>query len=84
MQFKYKIVFFKRKIFVVIFMEGVVCVRRCGYCPPDQEWSRMVWEERIRNSCLLLVERGNESRHLVFWSLGILTGLRVWEKGLIA
>ena len=29
-----------------------------------------------RNSCLLSVENLNGSRHLVFWSLGTLTGLR--------
>ena len=40
----------------------------------DQEWSGM---ERIRNSCPLLVERGNKSRHLVFWSLETQTGLKV-------
>jgi hypothetical protein len=40
----------------------------------DQEWSGI---ERTRNSCPLLVERGNESRHLVFWSLETQTGLKV-------
>jgi hypothetical protein len=29
------------------------------------------------------VERGNESRHLVFWSLVTLTGLKDWIQGLV-
>jgi len=35
---------------------------------------------------LFFISRGkkNENRHLIFWSLEILTGLRVWERGLIA
>jgi hypothetical protein len=33
-----------------------------------------MWE--TKNSCFLLVEKRNGSRHLVFWSLGTLTGLR--------
>jgi len=37
-----------------------------------------------RNSCLLLVEKWNGSRHLVFWSLGTLTGLRDRVRGLVA
>jgi len=37
-----------------------------------------------RNSCLLLVEKWNGSRHLVFWSLGTLTGLRGRIRGLVA
>jgi hypothetical protein len=36
-----------------------------------------------RNSCILSVERGNESRHLIFWSLGTLTGLKDWIQGLV-
>jgi hypothetical protein len=32
------------------------------------------WGE-TRNSCLLSVYRGNESRHLIFWSLETLTGV---------
>ena len=37
--------------------------------------------EKTRNSCLLLVKKLNRSRHLVFWSLGTLTGFRdgVWR-----
>jgi hypothetical protein len=30
------------------------------------------------------VERGNQSRHLVFWSLGTLTGFIDQTRGLIA
>jgi len=37
-----------------------------------------------RNSCLLYVEKWNGSRHLVFWSLGTLTGLRDRVRGLVA
>jgi hypothetical protein len=37
-----------------------------------------------RNSCLLLVEKWNESRHLVFWLLGTLTGLRDRVRRLVA
>jgi len=36
------------------------------------------------NSCLLLVEKWNGSRHLVFCSLGTLTGLRDQVRGLVA
>jgi hypothetical protein len=36
-----------------------------------------------RNSCILSVERVNESRHLVFWSLGTLTGFKDWIQGLV-
>jgi hypothetical protein len=45
---------------------------------------RMVWEERTRSSYLLSVKRGNKSRHLIFWSLGTLTGFRVWIRRLNA
>jgi hypothetical protein len=36
-----------------------------------------------RNSCLLSVESGNGSRHLVFWSLGTLTSLRNQARELV-
>jgi hypothetical protein len=36
-----------------------------------------------RNSCLLYVESRNESRHLIFWSLGTLTSLKDQVRGLI-
>jgi len=45
---------------------------------------RMVWEERTRSSYPLSVKRGNKSRHLIFWSLGTLTGFRVWIRRLNA
>jgi hypothetical protein len=37
--------------------------------------------EETKNSCFLFVKSGNESRHLIFWLLGTLTGLRdrVWR-----
>jgi hypothetical protein len=38
----------------------------------------------IRNYCLLLVKSGNESRHLVFWSLETLTGLIDRAQRLVA
>jgi hypothetical protein len=44
----------------------------------------MVWEEKTMSSYPLSVKRENESRHLIFWSLEILTGLRVWVRRLIA
>jgi hypothetical protein len=63
----------------------VAPVRRCDNHPPRSGKGReMVWEEKTRNSCHLSVEKGKRSCHLVFWSLGILTGIRVWEKELIA
>jgi hypothetical protein len=37
-----------------------------------------------RNSCLLLVKKWNESRHLVFWSLGTVTGLEDQVRRLVA
>jgi hypothetical protein len=37
-----------------------------------------------RNSLSLSSEKRNGSRHLVFWSLGTLTGLRDWVRGLVA
>jgi hypothetical protein len=38
----------------------------------------------IRNSCLLFMEKWNGSRHLVFWSLGTLTGLKDRVHGMVA
>jgi hypothetical protein len=35
------------------------------------------------NSYLLSRKKGNMSHHLVFWSLGTLTCLKVWVRGLI-
>jgi hypothetical protein len=40
--------------------------------------------DRIKNSRLLSLERGNESHYLIFWSLGTPTTLRDWARGLIA
>jgi len=37
-----------------------------------------------RNSLSLSSEKWCGSRHLVFWSLGTLTGLRDWARGLVA
>jgi hypothetical protein len=37
-----------------------------------------------KDSCLLLVKKWKGSRHLVFWSLETLTGLRDRVRGLIA
>ena len=36
------------------------------------------------NSLSLSGEKWNGSRHLVFWSLGTLTGLRDWVRRLVA
>jgi hypothetical protein len=48
----------------------------------------IIWKirkiEKTRNSYLLLVEWGNRSRHLVFWTLGTLTGFRDRVWGLVA
>jgi hypothetical protein len=41
-----------------------------------------MWE--TRNSCLLLVEKRNGSRHLTFGSLGTLTGIKDRVQGLVA
>jgi hypothetical protein len=38
---------------------------------------------KTRNYCLLSVESRNGSRHLVFWSLGTLTGLKDRVEGLL-
>jgi hypothetical protein len=38
----------------------------------------------IRNSLSLSGEKWRRSRHLVFWSLGTLTGLRNWVRRLVA
>jgi len=43
-------------------------------------WS--MWE--TRNSLSLSSEKWCGSRHLVFWSLGTLTGLKDWVRGLVA
>jgi hypothetical protein len=40
--------------------------------------------EETRNSCLLSVKNLNGSRHLVFWSLGTLTGLKDRVRKLVA
>jgi len=40
--------------------------------------------EETRNSLSLSSERWYGSRHLVFWSLGTLTGLRDRVRGLVA
>jgi hypothetical protein len=40
--------------------------------------------EKTKNSYILSVERGNKSCHLIFWSLGTLTGLRDRTRGLVA
>jgi hypothetical protein len=34
--------------------------------------------DKTKNSYPLLVERGNDSRHLIFWSLETLTDFRDW------
>lgn len=39
---------------------------------------------KTRNSYLLLVENRKGSHHLIFWSLGTLTGLRDRVRGLVA
>jgi len=68
-------------------MDTVACERRCGDRPP----SICVMGGYIsgkygetRNSLSLSSEKRNGSRHLVFWSLGTLTGLRDWVRGLVA
>jgi lipoate-protein ligase A len=39
--------------------------------------------KKIRNSCFLSVKKKVWNHHLIFWSIGTLTGLRVWIKRLI-
>jgi len=57
---------------------SVACVRRRDDHPPSQvKWNCLSGKHgETRNSCLLSVENLNGSRHLVFWSLRILTGFR--------
>ena len=40
--------------------------------------------QETRKSCLLSMKNWNGSRHLIFWSLGTLTGLRDRVRGLVA
>jgi hypothetical protein len=62
---------------------GVACVWHCIDHPHGSKLSRMMWVERIMNSYPLSIKKKNMSHHLVFWSLGTLTNLRVWVRGLI-
>jgi len=39
---------------------------------------------QTKNSCLLSMKKKNGSRHLVFWSIGTLTGLKDRVRGLVA
>jgi hypothetical protein len=65
---------------------SVARVRRRSDCPPSLNVcvSGKYKYKETRNSCLLSVEKGNGGRHLVFWSLGTLTGLRDQVRRLVA
>jgi len=52
--------------------------------PPSKSNLKCKKYVETRNSCLLLVEKWNESRHLVFWLLGTLIGLRDRVRRLVA
>jgi len=64
----------------------VARVRRRGDRPPSQGKCIGLSGkcEETRNSYLLSVENLNGSRHLVFWSLETLTGLRDRVRRLVA
>ena len=51
---------------------------RCGMSIYSEKYGE------TRNSLSLSGEKWNGSRHLVFWSLGTLTGLRDWVRRLVA
>ena len=74
--------FFLREFFETL----VACVLRRDEKNPLSKLLYLMWQMcgETRNSCLLLVEKWNGSRHLVVWSLGTLTGLRDRVRGLIA
>jgi hypothetical protein len=58
--------------------------RRDKYCTSSRYLSGKYEKYgEIRIPFLLSVEGGNESRHLIFWLLGTLTGLRDRVRGLI-
>jgi hypothetical protein len=65
---------------------SVARVRHRGDFPPSLNVcvSGKYKYRETRNSCLLSVGKGNGSRHLVFWSLGTLTGLRDQVRRLVA
>jgi hypothetical protein len=62
----------------------VARMRRRGDRPPSNVDIYLVNVGRQGILCLLTVRKWNRSRHLVFWSLGTLTGLRDRVRGLIA
>ena len=68
---------------------SVARVRRRGDRPPPLQSSGVVClsirENMVRQGILSLSgEKWNGSRHLVFWSLGTLIGLRDWVRRLVA
>jgi hypothetical protein len=69
------------QLMFVTFTSLVTRVRRCE----DHLLSSIFGKYgKTRNSCLLLVKKGNASHHQVFWSLGTLSGLKDWVQGLVA
>jgi hypothetical protein len=51
--------------------------RKCVWYLSDKIWG----DKKILS---FVGRKWNGSRHLVFWSLGTLTGLRDWVRGLVA
>jgi hypothetical protein len=47
-------------------MSLITCMQHRGDSPPGSGWSRMMWVERTKHSCLLLVKIGNKSHYLIF------------------
>jgi hypothetical protein len=81
----------KLHFFLVFFIKKICVYNYCRTCaaswrkhPPLIFVSKCGKCGEIRNSCFLLVEKWNGSRHLVFWLLGTLIGLRDRVRGLVA
>jgi len=70
-------------IFIIIIIIFIARVRRHGDIPLHVLYLSDKYGE-TRNSCLLSVESGKGSRHLVFRSLETLTGLKDQVRKLIA
>jgi hypothetical protein len=75
-------------------IKHVARVRRHGenICPTLNLKCKPIWQNvnlfgkyrETRKSCRFIGRKWNESRHLVFWSLGTLIGLKDRVRGLVA
>ena len=66
---------------------SVACVRRHGDRPPPLiSCGKSILAKMGRQGIIIFYQwkKWNGSRHLVFWSLGTLTGLKNWVWKLIA